>query len=56
MYHYRNEPRAGERDLTAHHGFAEVTFSADLQTATGDYFNGRGRNTFGTMSWTKEAR
>jgi hypothetical protein len=56
MYHYRNQPRAAESALTPHHGFAELTFSSDLRTANGDYFNGRGRNTFGTMSWTKEAR
>jgi len=53
MYHYRNEPRVAEQHLAAHHGFAEVTFDSDLQSAAGDYFNGRGRNTFGTMSWTR---
>jgi len=55
MYHYKNEPRAGEPDLTAHHGFAELTFSADGQTAQGGYFNGRGRNTFGTMKLVRES-
>lgn len=55
MYHYRNDPRAGEPDLAAHHGFAELTFSADGQTAHGGYFNGRGRNTFGTMKLVKES-
>lgn len=54
MYHYKNEPKAGEPDLTYHHGFAELTFSADGQTAEGGYFNGRGRNTFGAMKLVRE--
>jgi len=54
MYHYRNQPRARERRLAPHHGFAEISFSRDLQSGSGDYFNGRGRNTFGTMAWTRE--
>ncbi len=49
MYHYRNSPRVGEPLLAGHHGFAELTFALDEQSATGDYFNGRGRNTFGTL-------
>ncbi|MDP9412547.1 MAG: hypothetical protein M3Q08_00255 [Pseudomonadota bacterium] len=54
MYHYRNHPRIGERELSAHHGFAELTFAADGRFATGEYFNGRGRNTFGTMTLERE--
>jgi hypothetical protein len=56
MYHYRNQPRIGEAELTAHHGFAELTFAPGAQSASGEYFNGRGRNTFGTMKLMKEAR
>ena len=56
MYHYKNQPRIGALGLTAHHGFAELTFSPDGQTATGEYFNGRGRNTYGTMNLVKETR
>ena len=55
MYHYKNEPRQGEPELHAHHGFAEIAFAADCRTAKGEYFNGRGRNTFGDMTLTKEA-
>ena len=56
MYHYKNLPKPGEpADLAAHHGFAELTFSADGATALGGYFNGRGRGTHGTMRLTKEA-
>ena len=54
MYNYLNEPRIGETDLKAHRGFCELTFSKDLTTADGEYFNGYGRYTFGTMHLTKE--
>lgn len=54
LYHYRNEPRMGEPQLHAHHGFAELVFATDGRTARGEYFNGRGRNTFGTLQLTKE--
>ncbi len=54
MYHYRNQPGVTERDMAPHHGFAELTFAADGLSATGDYFNGRGRNTFGTMKLIRE--
>lgn len=49
MYHYRNEPKLGDQDLIAHHGFAELIFDSNEQAADGEYFNGRGRNTFGKM-------
>jgi len=55
MYHYQNQPKPGEPvDLAAHHGFAELTFAMDGRSATGGYFNGRGRFTHGTMTLTKE--
>jgi len=50
MYHYKNQPRLNAPELSAHHGFAELTFLADGRTASGEYFNGRGRNSFGTMT------
>lgn len=49
FYHYRNQPRVGSPKMAAHHGFAELIFAEDGQSAAGDYFNGRGRNTFGTL-------
>jgi hypothetical protein len=49
LYHYRNTPSITSIDLAAHRGFAELNFSPDLRTASGDYFNGGGRFTFGTM-------
>ena len=53
FYHYRNEPNVAAPTMAAHHGFAELIFAPDEQSASGDYFNGRGRNTFGTLSITR---
>ena len=53
LYNYKNEPKIGEPELTAHRGSAELTFSHDLQSAEGEYFNGHGRFTFGTMRLTR---
>lgn len=52
-YSYHNEPRQGEAELRPHLGYAEMTFSKNLKTASGDYFN-RYRNTAGRMEWTKK--
>lgn len=49
FYHYQNEPLVGAPTMSPHHGFAELRFAEHLLSATGDYFNGRGRNTFGTL-------
>jgi hypothetical protein len=49
LYNYRNIPKIGEVDLKSHIGFAELVFAKDLETAEGEYFNGHGRYTFGTM-------
>jgi hypothetical protein len=48
LYHYINEPKLGE-SLSSHRGFAELLFSKDLQSASGEYFNGHGRFTFGNL-------
>jgi hypothetical protein len=53
LYHYRNDPKVGATDLASHTGCSVMTIAKDLKSATGDYFNGRGRMTFGTMNWTK---
>jgi hypothetical protein len=49
LYHYRNHPRIAAPNLAAHRGFAELVFSKDLRSVKGEYFNGQGRFTFGTM-------
>lgn len=51
MYSYRNEPRIGEQ-ITPHVGYAELTFDQALTGADGDYFNNKGRTTFGRMTLT----
>jgi hypothetical protein len=53
MYSYRNEPRAGEPELNAHLGYCEMRFAKSLTNAEGDYFNARGRGTFGRMKLAK---
>lgn len=54
IYNYRNDPRPDEPELRTHLGFAELTFSEDLHSAEGTYFNGHGRYTFGRMHLTRK--
>lgn len=49
FYSYKNDPNIGELELKSHRGFAEIVFSKDLRSGDGEYFNGHGRYTFGTM-------
>jgi hypothetical protein len=49
LYSYQNTPKPGEDELSGHRGFARLTFDKDLQGAEGDYFNGDGRHSSGTM-------
>lgn len=53
LYHYRNDPKIEEVALKSHVGFCDINFATDLKTADGEYFNGRGRNTFGSMHLTR---
>lgn len=54
IYNYRNDPKIGETHLKSHLGFSDMTFSKDQLSADGEYFNGHGRFTFGTMKWTRQ--
>ena len=54
MYSYQNEPRIGEPELQAHVGYCELQLSEDLNQAEGDYFNNKGRITFGRMKLTRK--
>jgi hypothetical protein len=54
IYSYRNDPRIGETELASHLGFAELIFAPDLRSADGEYFNGHGRYTYGTMTLVRE--
>lgn len=53
IYNYRNDPKISETQLSSHLGFSSMTISRNLRKAEGEYFNGRGRITFGTMNWEK---
>ncbi len=54
LYHYRNNPEIrAEADLASHLGFSELVFDKQLTGAQGEYFNGHGRYTFGTMKLTR---
>lgn len=50
LYHYQNDPNVDQPDLAPHRGFASITFAPDQKSGDGEYFNGRGRMTFGTMA------
>lgn len=54
LYHYRNDPRMDRPELASHQGCAVITFAPDLKTGVGEYFNGGGRITFGTMQLTRK--
>lgn len=49
MYSYQNEPKIGEPALRTHVGYCELQLDESLGTAEGNYFNNRGRVTFGRM-------
>lgn len=56
LYNYENTPRPGEPNLKSHTGSANFTFSKDLKSAEGDYFNGYGRPTYGRMELRKDGQ
>jgi hypothetical protein len=53
LYHYRNDPKPGAVGLASHTGCSVMTIAKDRKSAEGEYFNGRGRMSFGMMTWTK---
>ena len=54
MYSYRNEPKIGEKDLYQHIGYCDLTFNASADAAEGQYFNNKGRVTYGRMKLTRK--
>jgi hypothetical protein len=54
IYTYRNVPRLGEPDLHQHSGCCELEFDSAENTAHGEYFNNRGRVTYGRMTLTRK--
>lgn len=53
LYHYHNDPHIDEPDLQPHQGYASIMFAPDQRSGKGEYFNGHGRITFGTMQLTR---
>lgn len=56
MYSYQNEPRIGEPELRSHVGYCELQLDEDLKIAEGDYFNNKGRITFGRMKLARKEK
>ncbi|ARQ89207.1 hypothetical protein [Stenotrophomonas maltophilia] len=54
LYSYRNDPKPGHTELNAHRGFAKLVFSKDLKSGKGDYFNGDGRHSSGTLTLRRQ--
>jgi hypothetical protein len=54
MYSYHNIPKAGHPELQAHNGHAEMRFDNSGRRAEGEYFNNKGRVTFGHMIWNRK--
>ena len=53
IYHFKNDPTEFEDGLNAHHGFVDMVIAKDLRSAHGVYFTGRGRSSYGTMTWER---
>lgn len=54
MYSYQNDPKIGEPELKTHVGYCELVLNDSLTDAEGEYFNNRGRITFGRMKLTRK--
>ncbi|MGX2042274.1 Cap15 family cyclic dinucleotide receptor domain-containing protein (plasmid) [Methylocaldum sp. MU1018] len=54
MYSYRNEPTIGQKELNHHVDYCELAFNETTTKAEGDYFNNKGRITFGRMVLTRK--
>ena len=54
MYSYRNAPKIGEKELCSHVGYCELKFNASADAAEGEYFNNKGRVTYGRMKLTRK--
>lgn len=54
MYSYQNEPRIGEPELKSHVGYCELQLNENITQAEGDYFNNKGRITYGRMRLIKK--
>jgi hypothetical protein len=54
IYHYINQPKADAvKTMVIHQGTTWLNISEDLKTMDGDYYSGRGRQRFGTITFTR---
>lgn len=54
MYSYSNSPKIEhQKTLHGHVGYCELIFDKDCNSADGEYFNNRGRTSFGSMKIQK---
>lgn len=56
MYSYRNEPKIGVPELHSHVGYCEFSFDESLSAAEGEYFNNKGRVTYGRMTLKRKKK
>lgn len=54
IYNYENAPRNDQPELSPHMGFCDMRVAEDQQSAEGEYFNGRGRGSYGRMAWARK--
>jgi hypothetical protein len=55
MYTYGNDPKLGQpADMHSHMGYAEIAFDKAQASGEGEYFNNRGRTSFGRMKLTRK--
>lgn len=53
IYHYQNDPKAGEHELKVHTGLTDLLFARDANSAEGRYFTDGDRVTVGEMRLTR---
>lgn len=53
MYSYKNEIDINAGDMHSHVGYCEIALDQKAETGKGEYFNSKGRTSFGTMKISK---
>jgi hypothetical protein len=57
LYTYINQPKAASKStMNIHYGTSSLQISDDFQTLEGDYYSGRGRQTYGSLVATRLSR
>jgi len=56
LYTYVNEPKAASKStMNIHYGTASLQISDDFKTLNGEYYSGRGRQTYGSIIAKRQA-